>query len=61
MTKTMTSIPKEVGAATIEATRHESDVELAQQAIGWLKTLAAAAGGLISGGYDANVETIMAA
>jgi hypothetical protein len=60
MTETATSILKEVGAALVEATRDESKAELAQQAIDWLKPLVAAAG-VIDGGYDADVETIMAA
>jgi len=59
MTETATSILKEVGAAMVEATRDESKAELAQQAIDWLKPLVAAA--VIDGGYDADVETIMAA
>jgi len=35
--------------------------KLAEQAIGWLKPLVAAAGGVINGGYGADVEQIMAA
>src|SRR5271154_337058 len=61
MAETMTSILNEVGAAMREATRGETKAKLAEQAIGWLKPLVAAAGGVINGGYEADVETIMAA
>jgi hypothetical protein len=61
MTETMTSILKEVGAAMREATQDHTKSTLAAQAIGWLKPLVAAAGGVINGGYEADVETIMAA
>jgi hypothetical protein len=61
MTETMTSILKEVGAGMREATKDETKAKLAEEAIGWLKPLVAAAGGVINGGYDADVETILAA
>jgi acetaldehyde dehydrogenase (acetylating) len=61
MTETMTSILKEVGAAMRVAVQDSTKAELAVQAIGWLKPLVAAAGGVINGGYEADVETILAA
>ena len=61
MTETMTSILKEVGEAMREAEQDATKATLAEQAIGWLKPLVAAAGGVINGGYEADVEQIMAA
>ena len=61
MTETMTSILKEVGAAMRKATQDATKSTLAEQAIGWLKPLVTAAGGVINGGYEADVESIMAA
>jgi hypothetical protein len=61
MTETMTSILHEVIAAMREATQDATKAKLAEQAIGWLKPLVAAAGGVINGGSEADVETIMAA
>ena len=61
MAETMTSILKEVGTAMREATQDATKAKLAEQAIGWLKPLVVAAGGVINGGYEADVETIMAA
>src|ERR1043166_6599937 len=61
MAETMTSILTEVGTAMREATQDATKAKLAEQAIGWLKPLVAAAGGVINGGYEADVETIMAA
>jgi hypothetical protein len=61
MTDTMTSILREVSAAMAEATQDTTKARLAEQALGWLKPLVAAAGGVINGGYEADVETIMAA
>jgi len=61
MTETMTSILKEVGAAMRQATQDATKSTLAEQAIGWLKPLVTAAGGVINGGYEADVESIMAA
>src|SRR5262249_31149346 len=60
MTETMTSILREVGAAMRGAIQDSTKTKLAEQAIGWLKPLVAAAGGVINGGYEADVETIMA-
>jgi len=61
MTETMTSILKEVGAAMRQANQDTTKSRLAEQAIGWLKPLVTAAGGVINGGYEADVESIMAA
>jgi acetaldehyde dehydrogenase (acetylating) len=61
MTETMTSILKEVGAAMRVAAQDSTKAKLAEQAVGWLKPLVAAAGGVINGGYEADVETILAA
>jgi hypothetical protein len=61
MTETMTSILNEVGAAMRQATQDATKSTLAEQAIGWLKPLVTAAGGVINGGYEADVESIMAA
>jgi hypothetical protein len=60
MTETMTSILREVSAAMREAVQDQTKAKLAEQAIGWLKPLVAAAGGVINGGSEADVETIMA-
>ena len=61
MTDTMTSILNEVSSAMRQAVQDATKAKLAEQAIGWLKPLVAAAGGVINGGYEADVETIMAA
>jgi len=61
MSETMTCILREVGVAMAAATQDRTKAELAEQAIGWLKPLVAAAGGVINGGYEADVETILAA
>ena len=61
MTDTMTSILNEVSSAMREATQDETKARLAEQAVGWLKPLVAAAGGVINGSYESDVETIMAA
>ena len=61
MAETMSSILREVGQAMREAVQDSTKAKLAEQAIGWLKPLVAAAGGVINGGYGADVEQIMAA
>lgn len=61
MTETMTSILNEVSTAMRQANQDTTKSRLAEEAIGWLKPLVAAAGGVINGGYEADVETIMAA
>src|SRR4051794_22809298 len=58
---TMTSILTAVGSAMREARQDRTRATLAEQAIGWVKPLVALAGGIINGGADADVETIMAA
>jgi hypothetical protein len=60
MTETMTSILREVSSAMHEAVQATTKAKLAEQAIGWLKPLVTAAGGVINGGSEADVETIMA-
>ena len=60
MTETMTSILREVGSAMRAAVQDSTKAKLAEQAIGWLKPLVAAAGGVINGGSEADIETIMA-
>src|SRR6201981_1372263 len=49
MADTMTSILREVISAMREATQDTTKGRLAEQAIGWLKPLVAAAGGVING------------
>src|SRR6516225_1291816 len=51
MAETMTSILREVGQAMREAVQVSTKAKLAEQAIGWLKPLVAAAGGVINCGY----------
>src|SRR3954462_4255554 len=55
MADTMTSILQEVSSAMQEAVQDTTKAKLAEQAIGWLKPLVAAAGGVINGGYEADV------
>ena len=43
-----------------EAGQDKIRAALAEQATGWVKPLVALAGGIINGGADADVETIMA-
>jgi hypothetical protein len=59
ITDTMTSILTAVGAAMREANRDTTRAKLAEQAIGWLKPLVSAAGGVINGGSEADVDSIM--
>src|SRR4051795_4253195 len=60
LTGTMTSILTAVGAAMREARQDRTRATLAEQATGWVKPLVALAGGIINGGSEADVETIMA-
>jgi hypothetical protein len=60
ITSTMTAILTAVGAAMREARQDKTRAALAEQATGWVKPLVALAGGIINGGVDADVETIMA-
>jgi hypothetical protein len=57
---TMTSILTAVGSAMREARQDKTRATLAEQATGWVKPLVALAGGIINGGSEADVETIMA-
>jgi hypothetical protein len=60
ITTAMTSILTAVGAAMGEARQDKTRATLAEQATGWVKPLVALAGGIINGGAEADVETIMA-
>lgn len=60
ITGSMTSILTAVGRAMREAQQDQTRSTLAGQAIGWVKPLVALAGGIINGGSEADVETIMA-
>jgi hypothetical protein len=55
----MTSILTAVGKAMREAQQDKTRCTLAGQAISWVKPLVALAGGIINGGAEADVETIM--
>ena len=59
LTDTMTSILTAVGTGMREANQDKTRARLAEQAIGWLKPLVSAAGGLINGGSEADVDSIM--
>jgi hypothetical protein len=60
ITSAMTSILVAVGAAMREAQQDKTRATLAEQATGWVKPLVALAGGIINGGREADVDTIMA-
>ena len=59
LTSAMTSILTAVGSAMREATQDKTRSRLAEQATGWVKPLVALAGGIINGGTEADVDTIM--
>jgi hypothetical protein len=59
ITDTMTSILTAVGGGMREASQDVTRAKLAEQAIGWLKPLVSAAGGVINGGSEADVDYIM--
>ncbi|MBV9565505.1 MAG: hypothetical protein JOY90_34400 [Bradyrhizobium sp.] len=59
ITGTMTSILVAVSAAMLDATQAATRAKLAEQATHWVKPLVAAAGGLINGGSEADVDYIM--
>ena len=59
ITSSMTSILNAVGAAMREVSQDKTRATLAEQATGWVKPLVALAGGIINGGAEADVETIM--
>jgi hypothetical protein len=60
ITSTMTSILTAVGSARRDVQQDQTRARLAEQATGWVKPLVALAGGIINGGAEADVETIMA-
>jgi len=55
----MTSILTAVGTAMREAQQDSTRAKLALQAAGWVKPLVSAAGGIINGGSEGDVEYIM--
>jgi len=59
ITDTMTAILTAVGTGMREANQDKTRAKLAEQAIGWLKPLVSAAGGVINGGLEADVDSIM--
>jgi hypothetical protein len=59
ITDTMTSILTAVGSAMREVEKDATRVKLAEQATLWVKPLIAACGGIINGGAEADVDTIM--
>jgi hypothetical protein len=59
ITDTMTSILTAVSQGMREASQPTTRAKLAEQAIGWLKPLVSAAGGVINGGSEADVDYIM--
>ncbi len=60
LTDTMTSILTAVGAAMRGVNQDKTRARLAEQATAWVKPLVAAAGGVINGGTEADIESIMA-
>jgi hypothetical protein len=59
LTNTMTSILTAVGQAMREAHQDTTRARLAEQAVHWVKPLVMAAGGVINGGSEGDVEYIM--
>jgi Flp pilus assembly CpaE family ATPase len=59
ITAAMTSILTSVSAAMRDAKQDNVRATLAEQATGWVKPLVSLAGGIINGGNEADVETIM--
>jgi hypothetical protein len=59
LTRTMTSILTAVGTAMSEANQDKTRARLAEQAVSWVKPLVMAAGGIINGGSEDDVEYIM--
>jgi hypothetical protein len=59
LTDTMTSILSAVGTGMRGANHDKTRARLAEEAIGWLKPLVSAAGGVINGGSEADVDSIM--
>jgi hypothetical protein len=59
ITAAMTSILTAVSTAMRDAKQDKTRAILAEQASGWVKPLASLAGGIINGGAEADVDTIM--
>jgi hypothetical protein len=59
VTGTMTSILTAVGDAMREAQHDTTRTKLAEQATSWVKPLVTAAGGIINGGLDTDIDYIM--
>jgi hypothetical protein len=59
VTGTMTSILTAVGEAMREAQQDKTRTKLAEQATSWVKPLVTAAGGIINGGADTDIDYIM--
>jgi hypothetical protein len=59
VTGTMTSILTAVGDAMREAQQDTTRTRLAEQATSWVKPLVTAAGGIINGGSDSDIDYIM--
>jgi len=59
VTAAMIFILAAVGAAMSEAKQDKTRARLAEQATIWVKPLVALAGGIINGGAEADVDTIM--
>ncbi len=59
VTGTMTSILTAVGDAMREAQQDTTRTKLAEQATSWVKPLVTAAGGIINGGLDTDIDYIM--
>ena len=59
LTGTMTSILTAVSQAMREATQDKTRARLAEQATAWVKPLVMAAGGVINGGSEGDVDYIM--
>ena len=57
---TMTSILTAVAKGLREAQQDDTRIRLAEQAVAWVKPLVGAAGGVINGDPQADVESIMA-
>ncbi len=59
ITSTMTSILTAVGDAMRQVSQDSSRSRLAEQAVSWVKPLVMAAGGVINGGSESDVDYIM--
>jgi hypothetical protein len=59
LTNTMTSILVAVGQAMREASQDRTRAKLAEQAVHWVRPLVMAAGGVINGGAEDDVDYIM--